>query len=190
MKYFIAAGMAVLLIAGAVYAGIPSATTSTVEREGMGTPDCNPDVAVVCPAGDMGYVRVTVTVRNVYGDPLADKEVTAYPVGSGFCFCTGEDSKVDTTDANGQVVFDFMLFGGCGDLQFGADCEGVTFNPSSSIYIASPDGNGDCSVDLSDFITFAGIYLSTDTCFDFNCDGSVDLSDFIAFASHYIHACP
>ncbi len=184
--------IAILLVAGTAFAGIPSASTSTVEREGQGTPECNPDVAVICPASDMGQVYVTVTVRNVYGDPLADKVVNCYPsvVSGGFCFCPGEDSKQDTTDSNGQVFFTFSDFGGCGDLEFGADCEGVVFNPSATIYIASPDNNGDCTVGLPDFISFAGVYQTADACSDFNCDGTVGISDFIIFAGHYNHTCP
>ncbi len=179
-----------LLMSGVAFAGIPSASTSTVEREGQGIGPCNPDVTVICPASDMGSVLVTVTVRNVYGDPLPDKVVTCYPTTSGFCFCPGEDSKQDTTDSNGQVFFTFSDFGGCGDLEFGAECEGVVFNPAPTIYIASPDDNADCEVTLLDFADFAGAYGTSDPCFDYDCDGTVALTDFADFAGHYAHTCP
>jgi hypothetical protein len=182
-----------LMVTGAAFAGIPSASTSTVEREGQGTPDCNPDAAVVCPLSDAGLVYVTVTVRNVYGDPLPGKIVDCYSIvvsGGPFCFCPGEDPQQSTTDVNGQAFFSFTDFGGCGDLQFGAECEGVVFTPSPSIFVLSPDGNGDCVVNLTDFIAFAGVYNTVFPCFDFNCDGIVNLTDFIFFAGHYNHACP
>jgi hypothetical protein len=177
----------------AASAGIPSASTSTVEAVGEGTPTCNPNTAVVCPASDMGWVKITVTVRNIYGDPLPDKLVncTASVVSGGpFCFCPGEDPQSDSTDVNGEVVFYYSDFGGCGNLQWIADCDGVVFNPSNTIYIASPDNNGDCIVDLIDFGNFASAYNSADPCCDYNCDGVVDLIDFGTFALHYNHTCP
>ncbi len=173
-------------------AGIPSASTSTVVAVGEGTPPCNPNVAVVCPASDMGWVKITVTVRNIYGDPLPGKLVNCYaiPVMGVFCFCPGEDPQSGITDVNGEIDFFYHDFGGCGDLQWGADCEGVVFNPSNILYIASPDANGDCQVGLVDFGIFAFSYLTGDPCCDYDCDGMVGLIDFGIFASHYLHACP
>ena len=181
-----------LAFATAASAGIPSASTSTVVAVGEGTPACNPDVAVVCPASDMGWVKITVTVRNVYGDPLPDKLVNCYaiPVTGTFCFCPGEDPQSDSTDVNGEVDFYYTDFGGCGDLQWGADCEGVVFNASNIIYIASPDNNGDCIVNLIDFGNFSSDFLTTNPCSDYDCSGLVDLIDFGTFASHFLHTCP
>jgi hypothetical protein len=193
MRVFAVVVIMTLVFAGAAFAGIPSASTSTVEREGQGAPGtCDPDIAVVCPASDMGTILVTVTVRNVYGDPLPGKTVDCYalPVVGTFCFCPGESLQTDVTDINGQAFFYYTDFGGCGDLQFGAECEGVVFTPSPVIEVRSPDANGDCVVNLTDFIYFAGVYLTADACADYDCSGLVDLSDFIVFASHYGHACP
>ena len=174
-------------------AGIPSASTSTVVAVGEGTPACNPNTAVVCPASDMGWVKITVTVRNIYGDPLPGKIVNCYAIvvsGGPFCFCPGEDPQSGTTDVNGEIDFYYHDFGGCGELQWGADCEGVVFAPSNIIYIASPDNDGDCQVGLVDFGNFAGSYLTPDPCCDYDCSGLVDLVDFGTFAGHYLHACP
>jgi hypothetical protein len=174
-------------------AGIPSASTSTVVAVGEGTPACNPNTAVVCPASDLGWVKITVTVRNVYGDPLPGKIVNCYaiPVAPDvFCFCPGEDPQSGTTDVNGVVDFYYTDFGGCGNIQWGADCEGVVFNPSNILYVASPDNDADCDVDLVDFGNFATAYLTGDPCSDYNCDGLVDLIDFGTFSQHYTHACP
>jgi hypothetical protein len=182
-----------LALVTAASAGIPSASTSTVVAVGEGTPECNPNTAIVCPASDMGWVKITVTVRNVYGDPLPDKLVNCHAIvvsGGPFCFCPGEDPQSGTTDINGEVIFYYHDFGGCGQLQWGADCEGVTFNPSNIIFVASPDINGDCVVSLVDFGIFASNYLTTNPCEDYNCDGTVSLVDFGIFANHYLHACP
>jgi hypothetical protein len=195
MKWFLVSALVVvcLVAAGVASAGIPSASTSTVEREGQGSPGtCDPDVAVICPASDIGWVLVTVTVRNVYGDPLPGKVVNCYMLTEiwGDCeWCPGENPQTGTTDGNGQAFFYFHDGGGCCEVQFGADCEGVIFNPSPLITIISPDRNADLVVNLTDFILFAGSYFTSDICFDFNCDGIVDLSDFIIFAAHYNHTC-
>jgi hypothetical protein len=132
-----------------------------------------------------------VTVRNCYGDPLPGSGVTCYPYyEEGFCFCPGEGSKSDITDANGQVFLTFTKFGGCGDLVFYAEVFGLVIGPSEPVFIASPDDDGTCSVTLSDFGRFSSSYMSSNPCFDFNCDGIVNLSDFSAFAAHYGHSCP
>jgi hypothetical protein len=185
--------LAVLLAAGVATASVPSANTSTVERAGQGTPPCNPDAAVVCPAGDIGSVLVTVTVRNVYGDPLPAKTVNcqAAVVTGTFFFCTGENPQSGVTDANGQAFFTFNNFGGCGDLQFNADCEGVSFIPSPTIYIASPDNNGSGNVDGIDLSNFGTSYGHSGLpCHDYNCDGTTDGLDLSLFGISYGHACP
>ena len=181
-----------LAFATVASAGIPSASTSTVVAVGEGSGACDPNTGVVCPASDMGWIRITVTVRNIYGDPLPGKIVNCYaiPLPGPFCFCPGEDPQSGTTDANGEVDFYYTDFGGCGNIQWGADCEGVVFNPSNIIYIASPDNNADCIVNLIDFGNFAAAYFTANPCHDFNCDGIVNLVDFGIFATHYFHACP
>ena len=195
MRLLVVAALSIMSLAfvGAASAGIPSASTSTVIAEGEGTPSCNPDVAVICPASDYGRVKVTVTVRNIYGDVLPGKTVTVYAnvvSGGPFCFCPGEDPQVGVTDVNGELIVYYTDFGGCGDLEWYAECEAVVLGPSNIIYIASPDNNGDCIVDLIDFGNFALAYQGTDPCHDYNCDGIVDLIDFGNFALHYQHACP
>jgi hypothetical protein len=192
MKILVAA--LAMLLSFAVYASasVPSASTSTVECEVQGPSSCVPNSAVVCPASDMDLIHVTVTVRNVYGDALPDKVVDCYAIEvSGiFCWCPGESLQTGTTDANGQAFFDFSDFGGCGFVQFGATSEAVVFNPCTAIFVASPDQDGDCDVDLSDFAIFASRYNSTDPCADFDCSATVGLSDFAIFAAHYNHSCP
>jgi hypothetical protein len=181
-----------LTFVAAASAGVPSSTTSTVTAVGDLSPACNPNGVAVCPLGDFGLVRITVTVRNVYGDPLAGKVVNcnAVPITGAFCFCPLVDPQSGVTDLNGDVVFQYIRFGGCGSLQWSADCEGVIFNPSNTINVASPDNDANCAVGLPDFGYFASVYLTADACSDYNCDGIVNLQDFGIFSSHYLHACP
>ncbi|MFH1311778.1 MAG: Ig-like domain-containing protein [Candidatus Eisenbacteria bacterium] len=195
MRVFVVSAMVILslAVAGVAAAGIPNASTSTVEREGQGSPGtCDPDIAIVCPASDIGAIQVTVTVRNIYGDPLPGMTVDCWAeeVAGVFCWCPGESLQTDVTDINGQCFFYFTDFGGCGTIQFGAQSDGIVFTPSPTIEVRSPDINGDCIVNLQDFILFAGYYLTTNPCGDFDCSGLVDLQDFIIFASHYLHVCP
>jgi hypothetical protein len=194
MRFLVVMGVLILTltVASVSFAGVPSASTSTVERAGQGSPACNPNTAVVCPQGDMGSVLVTVTVRNVYGDPLPGKTVNcqAVPVSGTFCFCTGQTPQTGVTNVSGQIQFTFFKFGGCGNLQFTADCEGVFFNASPTIYIASPDNNGTCSVSGTDLSVFAAAFGTVNACHDFNCDGVVNGIDLSIFAGHYGHVCP
>jgi hypothetical protein len=195
MRVFAVSAMVILslAVAGVATAGIPNATTSTVEREGQGSPGtCDPDIAIVCPASDISAIQVTVTVRNIYGDPLPGKIVDCWAeeVAGVFCWCPAESLQTDTSDINGQCFFYFSDFGGCGTIQFGAQSEGVNFVPSPTIEVRSPDINGDCQVSLLDFIAFAALYGTIDPCGDYDCDGAVGLNDFIVFASHYGHICP
>jgi hypothetical protein len=187
------AGFAVLvMVSGMAYAGVPCAGTTSVSATGNSV--CAPGAAI-CPLGDMDIVTVTVVVRDCYGGPLQNQIVTveAWPTDCPecFCFCPGEDSKVvGPTDATGTTTATFRYFGGCGELYFYATVGGITAGPSPAIYIASPDNNADCIVDLIDFGTFAQHYLSANPCSDYNCDGIVDLIDFGTFAQHYLHTCP
>jgi hypothetical protein len=194
MRFVFVIGVLVLTLAAASvsFAGVPSASTSTVERAGQGTAACNPNKAVVCPKGDMGSVLVTVTVRNVYGDPLPAKTVNcqAVPVTGTFCFCPLETPQTGVTGGSGVVQFTFNNFGGCGNLKFTADCEGVFFNASPNIYIASPDNNGTCVVNGVDLSVFAGGFGTNNPCHDFNCDGTVNGIDLSIFAGHFGHVCP
>ena len=194
MRFLVVMGVLILTltIASVSFAGVPSASTSTVERAGQGTAACNPNTAVICPKGDMGSVLVTVTVRNVYGDPLPGKTVNcqAVPVAGTFCFCAGQTPQTGVTNVSGVVQFTFFKFGGCGNLKFTADCESVIFNPSPNIYIASPDNNGTCVVNGVDLAIFAGSFGTNNPCHDFNCSGVVNGVDLSIFAGHFGHVCP
>jgi hypothetical protein len=124
--------------------------------------------------------------------------VSANPLFPPFCYCPDgepapndyEDTKmVGPTDAVGVITAQFKKYGGCGNQQFYATIGMVTAGPSVAIYIASPDNNGDCIVNLVDFGNFAFSYLTDDDCSDYDCSGQVNLVDFGHFASHYLHDC-
>lgn len=178
-----------LLVSGMAFAGVPCAGTTTVVASGDNV--CAPGAAV-CPAGDLHTVNVVVTVRDCYGAPLSGQYVDVSPAGvvpAVFCFCDSVKT-VGPTAIDGTVTASYTEFGGCGDLQFYATIGTVIAGPSPAITIGSPDGDGDCDVDLVDFGIFAGNYFSSNSCSDYNCDGIVDLIDFGIFAAHYFHTCP
>ena len=180
--------VAVVLLTGGAYAGVPCAGTSSVNA----APPCG----AYCPQGDMGTVTLTIGVLDCYGTALDDVEVLVeFLAGTNHCFCPGEEAKTCTTDVTGTCTATFRYFGGCAvqaecRASFMATAEGIVLGYVSDIYTASPDTDASCKVDLTDFIYFAGVYQTTDCCCDFDCTGLVDLSDFIAFATHYQHQCP
>jgi hypothetical protein len=135
---------------------------------------------------------VTVVIRDCYGTSLPGHYVTVSPVvlGGVVCICPGEESKtVGPTDATGTTYAYFSRLGGCGDLQFYGQVGSVVIGPSPSVFVASPDIDGDCLVNLVDFGAFALSYLTGDPCCDYDCDGVVNLVDFGTFALHYLHQC-
>jgi hypothetical protein len=183
------AGFVVLLLVSSMaFAGVPCAGTTTVSASGAG--NCAPGAAV-CPAGDLHTVNVLVTVRDCYGTVLPGQTVGVFSTDPEFCFCVSPVTG-GPTDVNGQVTIPVTEFGGCGDIQFFATIGTVTAGPSVAITIGSPDSDGDCDVDLTDFGRFASHYFGAATsCYDYNCDGAtIDLIDFGIFASHYFHVCP
>jgi hypothetical protein len=184
-----ALGAVAMLMSAVAAAGVPCAGTSTVDANGSGA--CAPGAAV-CPAGDYDRVIVDVVVRDCYGTPLAGQQVRVYPDPDAvhLCFCLGEVPQVGVTGPNGEMTVIFRHFGGCGNLHFEAETGGVILGPSNLIYIASYDNNGDCQVNLTDLIFFAGAYSTNDPCHDYDCSGIVGLTDFIFFAGHYLHMCP
>lgn len=182
-----------LFCVGAVEAsGVPCQGTSTVVATAQGTPGCDPNIAVVCPTGDKGLIRVVVTVLDCYGTPLVGVSVRcdALQVSGVLCFCTGENPQTGVTGPSGQVTFIFSRFGGCGSVKFQAVCLGVTLGPSSVIGVRSPDISGDCLVNALDLSRFGLIYGTGDPCGDYNCDGTVNALDLSTFGTHYGHACP
>jgi hypothetical protein len=189
---FVVLGFVVLLAIppAPVAAGVPCRGTSTVVAIGQGTVGCNPNIAVVCPDGDIGMFRVTVTARDCYGTPCTNSSVTCIidiaTVGR-LCVCPDEDFQTGTTDINGQVSYVFDNFGGCCDLHFIAECQGETLGPSNIVWAISPDNNGNCEVNSVDLAWFATKFGTTEPCCDFDCSGAVNAIDLSTFALHFGH---
>lgn len=184
MRILTAAVLAVLLCL--VYGNACLAVTATAA--GTGTPGCNPGVAIICPAGDLGGIQVTATEAPGY--PVGTT-ITCTAGGPGLCICPNESPQTQTVPAGNPVVnFTFSREGGCGNISFTVVS---TFSGAAPltpvIFLASPDYNGDCQVNLSDFILFAQCFLAINPCCDYDCDGMVTLMDFITFAAHYLHWC-
>jgi hypothetical protein len=181
--------LALTLLSGAGFAGIPCPDTSTIIASGDGY--CAPGAAV-CPGGDLDRVIVTVTVRDCYAMPMEGMMVTLECEVSGgdLCFCQGEENKtVGPTDEFGVTYGEFAGLGGCGLLRFRAWVADVPLGWSDTIAIVSPDTYVDCEVNLFDFARFAQVFGGYDQCNDYNCDGTVDLVDFGTFALHFLDTC-
>jgi hypothetical protein len=193
-----AAAVLVALTAGSAFAGLPCEGTSTVVATGSGACAVSSGAAL-CPNGDMDVIMVTVTVRDCYGAALPGKNVVVWAYSDDdFCYCPDgeptpyqlEDTKLaGPTDPAGMVTVMFSKIGGCGDMKFYVTVDEIVLGPSSWVYIASPDNNSDCTVNLVDFGNFASDFNGTNPCSDFNCDGQVNLVDFGTFATHFNHNC-
>ena len=55
--------------------------------------------------------------------------------------------------------------------------------------VTHPGKAGDCDVDLSDFVVFAGDFLTGGYCHDYNCDNDIALPDLVFFSQHFLHSC-
>ena len=143
----------------------------------------------MCPAGDLDWI--TVTVQETPPLPGTWVECHMNQWGSDpICICPGESPQSAQQNAAGIVTLTFKKAGGCGHVEFIAySASGATSPTWGPVPIQSPDINGDCYVELADFIIFAGIYMSGNRCGDYDCDGDVDLVDFICFATHYFDQC-
>jgi hypothetical protein len=164
-----------------------------VNVEATGTGEIAPD-ALVCLAGDLDAITVTLTVLDSLGVPVPGIEVEIIPTPDAdpleFCPGEGGGEHNDTTDASGVISVTFRKVGGCGHAGWSARSGHEILGSSEPIYVLSPDcAVSDLKTDLSDFIMFCGAYLSSDPCCDYVRDGYVDLADFMFFAEHYRHAC-
>ena len=152
-----------VLASGVCLAGIPLPSLCTIEASGDGA--CSPGAAV-CPYGDGDVITVDITLIDQYGMPVANQPVDIWADldATEFRYCPLENLKTTVTNLDGEATVTFSLFGGCGDLSFYAECLYVVIGPSDPIYIASYDNDGNVQVDINDFITFAGAYLTADQC--------------------------
>jgi hypothetical protein len=133
---------------------------------------------------------VTVTAKDCYGTPCANISIICsgdLATSGTLCFTTEDAFQTDTTDINGRVSYVFDNSGGCGDLQFFAECQGETRGVSNIVWFRSPDTVGSCDIDSVCLSRFASKYGTTEPCCDFDCSGAVNAIDFSTFVLHFGH---
>jgi len=188
---------AISLVSSAAVASIPNAENSD-------TPDC----FAMCPASD---ICQTITVRDQNNNPMPNTEVRlefSASCDAVICWCPGQDHPIVTgmTDGSGVVTFCVDAGGCCDDTPYAVQVVAEPGAVELKLYesIASPDnhsdttGNGDCDVDLNDFVVFSAMFLTDNCCgniidedqYDGVCDCNVNLNDFVGFSAHFLHVCP
>jgi hypothetical protein len=177
---------ALFTLASVASGAVPSPATSTVD------PCIN-----VCPAGDMTF---HVVVRD-----LASNPVTGSSVVVDFCNCPGvilcpsgggggggglNGVCLATMVANAAGVADFNIRAGgvCSGGPVTIYADGVILAQRS--VVASPDQNGDASVDPADQAILAAKLLGPyDPTGDFNCSAALEDGDTGIEARHVGHSC-
>ncbi|NIM20713.1 MAG: hypothetical protein GTO51_10880 [Candidatus Latescibacteria bacterium] len=161
---------------------------------------------LICPEGDgktLSYAgaTITVTLKDYNGDPIpgvpaADFWLIGCLDGINLCGGSRSINADHPTDANGQTTISGTIIGGGCDDGLHVVALGILVGcpPTSlQIKVRSPDINGDLTVDLVDFVTFALGFPnppnSYDECLDFNDDGVINLIDVALFALHFVHSC-
>ena len=163
-------------------AGVPDPRNSTV-----------PTCWTLCPSGDLS---VTVTVRDVNNTPqanaLVDLDLCSCPnvhlcpasANDGYTVNGCHVSKL--TNAAGQATFALRGGGGClGPAAVLAD--GVLL--ANVTTIASPDQDGDLTVNAADVGLLIAKHGGADRTGDLTCDGVVDAGDDAAQQPHFGHSC-
>lgn len=160
------------------------------------------DTLRVCPAGDGDVLQAEVVIWGSNIAPTAGipaAMIECYPIneaGAASHICGGDLLTVDApTDANGRTTLTTATIGGHDktDLVF-ALAESMLRFDTLTVYLKSPDENGDGWVNVADFALFAASYTSPPKpykwCRDFAPpSGTVTLPDFAHFAAHNTHAC-
>ena len=150
-------------------------------------PNCSVDPClVICPQGDIPF---HVTVRDFANVPIANSAVVidfCSCVGHGFSFCLSLPCRVVAiSDIAGRATFNIPGGGLCAT-PVSVYADGVLL---ASRTIASPDQNGDMTVDAADAAILGGKIGTTDPSGDLDCDGSVTPNDQSTRALHAQHSC-
>jgi hypothetical protein len=180
-------GAAALLIAGVAVAGVPCASTSSVDVSviHVGLTSCDSTEGAFCPAGDQDTVQIDIVIEDCYGNALVGRTATmVVPTG----FIVEDPPAPVVTGSLGEGSVKFAQCGGCGFAQYNWVCDGVTIE-GNLIHQASFDNDAppDGEVGLSDFARFSSHFGSANACSDYDCDGEVGLGDFAKFSSHFGH---
>ena len=171
-----------LLAAPAAHASVPSPSNSIVDP-----------CFLLEPAGTLAF---TVVVRDLASNPIANTSIVI-----DYCACPelmlcesgGLRPQIATSctiegvsDASGTRVFKMKGGGGCGGTAIKVYADGVLL---AQIRAASPDQNGDLSVDAADATLLATKVGGTDLTGDLNCDGAVTAADQAALVLYFNHTC-
>jgi len=148
------------------------------------------------PDGSRVDGTIQATIVDALGYPAVgmDPEViTLASPDSRLVFCPGFDTAREATDADGSTYFDGP-FGGGGTNSRGTTvrfCNLEILSPPISLWMNSPDINGDLKVNLADVQLFAADYYGAyDYRSDLQYDQVVNLSDLARFAEHVGAGCP
>ncbi len=188
--------VSMLLVSGLALAGIPDDTLSTASVATAG------NTVLITPAGTGQSLAgvgstVTVTVKDVNGDPIAgypfqDIYLDDFVVGE-IALCQGGSVADANTDAAGVTTISGAIAGG-GFTQNGMQVylAGTPLAGAAlDINVVSCDINGDLIVDIGDIgdfaVDFNGAYNFRS---DFVFDGVIDLSDIGELAIHNAEVCP
>jgi hypothetical protein len=130
------------------------------------------------PPGASDVDRVTITVRDLDGLPLANRTVEIVLGGcTRLCRDPGDDGLVPTkTDANGVAVFQPKI-GGCDECHVYVWVNGIEIR--HYLHVRSTDWDGRISNGLVDPWDEPDL---NDLCYDYNGDGSVGLDDLSLFS--------
>jgi hypothetical protein len=178
-----------VLAAEPAIASPPSATFSTFDP-----------CLVVCPAGDIVFHTV---IRDGINNPIPNSLVTLdFSRCPMFVHCAGIPAPLIVNDAARTIA---RFSDGAGVADFAIPMGGIC--PGSTVYIAatvsgggggvlvamrslaSPDRDGNLSVDAADQAAIQALVGITDPTADLNCDGAVTAADVALVGQHLGHMC-
>jgi hypothetical protein len=163
------------------------------------------DTLAVCPQGDaqlfVDTLKVGLLVRGSNSSPTAGADAGLLELhtehGNGH-FCQGDVTvAVSDTDANGYTMFMVPEIGGHGEAMLIAGVSGLPLlnTDTVTVFIRSPDFNGNGEVDILDWDAFGLAYLAEcgdpnyNPFFDFDGSCKIMSPDFTCFGNHWQHGC-
>src|SRR5262245_37451675 len=170
---------ATLAVSGRAQAGVPAASTSTVDP-----------VIVACPAGDVVF---TVVARHIDNVPWAEGDVWL-----SFCGCPGFHLETRTSpyliESDGCTASEFPAADGTSlfPIAAGGTCASPVTVLAEGVWlgvrpVASLDQDGDHVVSNADLALIQSKVGSHDVTADFDGDGTVTSSDLAFAQSHLGH---
>jgi hypothetical protein len=174
--------LASLLAAPTARASVPSASNSTVDP-----------CFRMEPGGTLSF---TVVVRDFANNPVVGSFIVIdYCACPEIALCESGGLRPHValgctiegvSDATGTRVFKMKGGGGCSGNGIKVYADGVLL---AQVNAASPDQNGDLSVDAGDAALLATKLGGTDMSGDLNCDGAVTVADQAALVLFFDHTC-